>query len=277
VGTRTRNLGVPEAVREMTVPFTYNRIETIERIFHEHPAQVAAVIMEPMGFEAPVTGFLEAVRDLAHRHGALLIFDEIKTGFRLALGGAQQYFGVIPDLACFGKAMTNGFPLAALVGRRDVMELLDEVFFSFTAGGETVALAACVATVTKLEQQRVIEHIWAQGRRLQDGLNHRIGEAGLSDFMACEGVPPLNTVAFRKPGKPGTWWTLRSLFQQECIRRGLLFTGDHNMSLSHGDKEVDEALHTYDAVIEIAAQAIADGGIERRLEGPPSEPVFRVR
>ena len=277
VGTRTRNLGVPEAVRDLTAPFPFNRIEALERIFHEHPAHVAAVIMEPMGFEAPAAGFLEAVRDLAHRHGALLIFDEIKTGFRLALGGAQEHFGVIPDLACLGKAMSNGFPLAALVGRRDVMELLDEVFFSFTAGGETVALAACVATVTKLERERVVEHIWAQGRRLQDGLNHRIREAGLSDFMACEGAPPLNAVAFRKPGEPGTWWTLKSLFQQECIRRGLLFTGDHNMSLSHSDKEVDEALRTYDAVIEIAAQAIKDGGVERLLEGPPAEPVFRVR
>jgi glutamate-1-semialdehyde aminotransferase len=277
VGTRTLNRGVPEATRALTVPFDYNRIETLERIFDERPGQVAGVIMEPMQFELPAPGFLEAVRDLAHRHGALLIFDEIKTGFRLALGGAQERFGVLPDLAAFGKAMTNGFPLAALVGRRDIMELLDHVFFSFTAGGETVALAACRATVTKMEQQRVIEHIWTQGARLQDGLNQRVTRAGLSDFMWCKGTPPLNAVYFHKAGESATWWALKSLFQQECIRRGLLFTGDHNLSLAHGGKEIDEALRTYDAVIEITAAAIRDGSVERRLEGPAAEPVFRVR
>ena len=103
IGPTTRNMGVPKAVRELTCTFTYNRIETLERIFDEHPGRVAAVIMEPVGIEPPRSGFLESVRELSSRRGALLIFDEIVTGFRLALGGAQEHFGVVPDLACFGK------------------------------------------------------------------------------------------------------------------------------------------------------------------------------
>src|SRR2546425_4893353 len=153
VGTTTRSLGVPKSVRALTRTFTYNRIETLEQLFDEHPGQVAAVIMEPVGIEAPRPQFLESVRELCTRHGTLLIFDEIVTGFRLAPGGAQEHFAVLPDLACFGKGMSNGFPLSALVGRRQIMALLEEVFFSFTAGGGAGALAARLSPIGKKKRE----------------------------------------------------------------------------------------------------------------------------
>jgi glutamate-1-semialdehyde 2,1-aminomutase/spore coat polysaccharide biosynthesis protein SpsF len=156
IGTTTRNRGVPKVVQELTVPFEYNNIESLKRIFSEHPGQVAAVIMEPFGVEEPRDGFLQEVRDLALHDRALLIFDEIITGFRLALGGAQEYFGITPDLACLGKAMGNGYPIAAVVGPSEIMQLFDEVFFSFTFGGETVSLAAAIATISEMRQKDVI-------------------------------------------------------------------------------------------------------------------------
>ena len=134
IGTTTRNRGVPRAVQELTATFRYNDLASLEQIFARHPCQVAAVIMEPIGIEEPRDGFLEQVRELATREGTILIYDEVITGFRLAMGGAQEHFGVVPDLACFGKAMGNGFPISTVVGRRDIMELFDEVFFSSTFG-----------------------------------------------------------------------------------------------------------------------------------------------
>lgn len=274
IGTTTRNLGVPKAVRDLTRTFAYNQIETLERIFDDHPGQVAAVIMEPVGVEAPRPGFLESVRELCTRNGALLIFDEIITGFRLALGGAQEYFRVIPDLACFGKGMANGFPLSALVGRRDIMRLLEEVFFSFTAGGEVASLAACVATIEKMRREAVIPRLWCQGERIRDHANRAAERTGTADAIKCAGLGPRSVMNFtRSNGEP--WWELKSLFQQECIRRGLLFTGAHNIAFAHGDDEVSAVCKIYDEVFLLVADAIRRGDVADRLEGPPVEPVFR--
>ena len=273
-GTTTRSLGVPKAVRELTATFAYNRIETLEQIFDANPGRVAAVIMEPVGIDAPRPGFLEAVRELCTRQGALLVFDEIVTGFRLALGGAQEHFGVTPDLACFGKGISNGFPLAALVGRRDVMRLLEEVFFSFTAGGEVGALAACLATIDKMERESVIGHLWHHGERLRDAINELSAAAGTMEAIRCVGLGPRSVVGFVAPnGEP--WWELKSLFLQECVRRGLLFTGANNMALAHGDAEIALACRVYGEVFPLVRDAIRAGDVRSRLEGLPVEPVFR--
>lgn len=274
IGTTTRNLGVPKAVRDLTRTFTYNHIETLERIFDDHLGHVAAVIMEPVGVEEPSPGFLESVRDLCTLNGALLIFDEVITGFRLALGGAQEHFRVVPDLACFGKGMANGFPLSALVGRRDIMRLLEEVFFSFTAGGEVASLAACIATIEKMKRESVIPRLWRQGERIRDHANRVSERTGTASAIKCVGLGPRSVMNFAlSNGEP--WWELKSLFQQECIRRGLLFTGAHNMAFTHGDDEVSAACDVYDEVFPLVADAIRRGDVAARLEGPPVEPVFR--
>jgi glutamate-1-semialdehyde aminotransferase len=274
IGSTTRSLGVPKAVRELTMTFAYNRIETLEQIFDSNPGRVAAVIMEPVGVVAPLPGFLSAVRELCSRHGALLVFDEIVTGFRLALGGAQEYYGVVPDLACFGKGMSNGFPLAALVGRRDVMRLLEDVFFSFTAGGEAASLAACLATIDKMQRAQVIPHLWRHGEALRDEVNRLAAACGMGAAIRCVGLGPRSVVTFETPdGAP--WWELKSLFLQECVGRGLLFSGAHNMALCHGDAEVAAACRVYGEVLPLVAEAVGAGGVGARLQGPPCEPVFR--
>jgi glutamate-1-semialdehyde 2,1-aminomutase/spore coat polysaccharide biosynthesis protein SpsF len=274
VGTTTRSRGVPRAVARLTRPFVYNDLPSLERIFAEHPRQVAAVILEPVGVEPPRDGFLQKVQELAHREGAVLIFDEIITGFRLALGGAQEYFGITPDLACFGKAIANGYPLAAVVGSREIMTLFDEIFFSFTFGGEAVSLAAAAATIRQMRVRNVIGHLWEQGQKLMDGYNVLAREFKVDRFTRCVGLAPRTLITFTdEHGRESL--LLKSLFQQECLKRGLLFTGAHSVTASHSPGDVHYTLQVYRTVLELLAQAIAAQDVERRLEGPPVQPVFR--
>lgn len=274
IGTTSRNKGVPRGVRELTIPFRYNNIESLEHIFAKHPRQVAAVIMEPVGVEDSRNGFLQKVRELTRREGALLIFDEVITGFRLALGGAQEYFGVTPDLACFGKAMGNGYPISTVVGKREIMELFDEVFFSFTFGGETLSLAAAVATISEMREKSVISHLWEQGRKLKDGYNVLARELELSRYTECVGLPPRTVITFKDESGEESL-LLKSLFQQECLKRGVLFSGGQNICYSHTDSDIDHTLRVYRTAIEILAQALKSEDIQGKLEGELVQPVFR--
>ena len=273
IGTTTRSGGVPQAVRELTAPFQYNNISSLESIFAQHPGGVAAVIMEPVGIAEPQEGFLRQVREAAIREGALLVFDEVITGFRLAMGGAQEYYGVVPDLACVGKAMANGFPLSAVVGRRDVMELFDEIFFSSTFGGEAISLAACAATIKEMRERKVIDHLWRQGRKLKDGYNVLAREFGLEDHTQCVGLPPRTVMTFTDSS--GESLALKSLFQQECLKRGILTAGYHNVCYSHDDADIQHTLRVYRTVLEILAQALGEGDVLEKLEGEPVQQVFR--
>jgi glutamate-1-semialdehyde 2,1-aminomutase/spore coat polysaccharide biosynthesis protein SpsF len=274
IGTTTRNRGVPPAVRELTVPFEYNNIESLERIFARHRGRVAAVIMEPVGVVEPRDDFLQRVQALARHEGALLIFDEVLSGFRFALGGAQEYFGVTPDLGCFGKAMANGYPISTVVGPRALMELFDEVFFSFTYGGDTVALAATLATIDEMRKNNVIGHLWAQGQKLKDGFNVLAEEFGLGRHAECVGLAPRTVLAFKDHG-PHPALVLKSLFQQECLKRGVLFSGGQNLCYRHSDADVDQTLRVYRAAFAVLADAIRAGDVLQRLEGEPVQPVFR--
>jgi glutamate-1-semialdehyde aminotransferase/spore coat polysaccharide biosynthesis protein SpsF (cytidylyltransferase family) len=274
IGTTTRNKGIPRVVCDLTKTFIYNDITSLEEIFVKNPGQVAAVILEATGVIAPQPGFLESVKEIAHRHGALLVFDEIVNGFRLAIGGAQEYFGITPDLACFGKAMGNGFPISAIVGRRDVMELIDEVFFSFTFGGETTSLAAAKAVIEKMTSQPVIDHLWEQGQRIKDGFNILADSFGVPQFARCIGYAP-RTVCVFCDNTGSESLLLKSLFQQECLKRGVLFTGGHNLSLSHTAADVSHTLRVYRTAMEIIAEAIHADNVAARLEGSPVQPVFR--
>lgn len=273
VGTTTRNKGVPRAVRELTVPFAYNDLASLERIFTVHPGRVAAVIMEPISVEAPRDNFLHAVRELAHRHGALLIFDEVITGFRLALGGAQEYLGVTPDLACFGKALANGFPLSAVVGRREVMQVFDEVFFSFTFGGEALSLAAARATMEVFQREAVIAALWEHGGRLQEGFNVLARELNLSPYLACVGLPPRTVVQIRHPEHDPL--ILKSILQQEMLERGVLWAGYHNVCLAMTEADILHILRAYRAALPVVREAIDSGRPREFLRGRQVKDVFR--
>ncbi|MCS6817737.1 MAG: aminotransferase class III-fold pyridoxal phosphate-dependent enzyme [Blastocatellia bacterium] len=276
IGTTDRNRGVPEAVRHLTFRFPYNDLDALHRLFNEHRGEIAAVIMEPVTFDPPAPGYLEEVRALCHRHGALLIFDEVITGFRFGLGGAQAYFGVVPDLACFGKAMANGFPLAALVGRADIMHLLSEpdVFFSTTHGGEAVSLAASRATLEKLEREDGIASLWRLGARLKEGINALLGEHRLADLIECVGMPPFTALRFHVRDEEEQL-ALRSLFQQEALVRGILAFGYHMLSLAHSEADIEWTLEQYAEIFAVIADAVRQGDVAARLKGPPIRPILR--
>lgn len=274
VGTTTRNKGVPKSVRELTIPFEYNDIGSLKRIFKGHPGQVAAVIMEPVGVVEPRHDFLQQVQEITDREGAVLIFDEIVSGFRFAKGGAQELYRITPDLGCFGKAMANGYPISAVVGKEDIMQLFDEVFFSFTSGGETGSLAAALATITEIRNRNVIDHLWEQGQKLKDGYNVLANEFGVKPYTECVGLPPRTVITFKDENGTESL-VFKSLVQQECLKRGILFSGGQNLCYSHGNVDIEQTLRVYRTALEIMADAIKSGDALKRLEGEPIQPVFR--
>ena len=276
IGSTSRNLGVPQSTRDLTHTFTYNDIGSLYKIFKEFPDQVAAVIMEPMNVIEPKAGFLANIKEITNKNGAVFIFDETITGFRFAKGGAQEYFGVIPDLATFGKGLANGYPLSAIVGRADIMSFMEEIFFSFTFGGETLSLAAALAAMTKLQREPVIETIWHQGKKVVDGVRDLISKHGLDDVISIAGKNCWSFLIFKD--KEGySQWELKTLFLQEIFSRGILSLGTHNMSYAHSDSDIDKLFQAYNEVFEIISEALSKGDLKERLKAEPLEPLFKIR
>ena len=241
-----------------------------------HRGEFAAVIMEPTNFENPAPGFLESVKDLAHRHGALLIFDEICSGFRFGLGGAQKIFGVTPDLACFGKAMGNGFPIACVVGRADVMAIFTEIFYSFTFAGEVASMAAALKVLDILENTDALARMDANGRMLQDCVNAMAKQADLADRLKCIGRPAWSLIQFTEADGSDSS-IMKDLFQQESLKRGILIQTTHNISAAHDSLAVRQTFESYAEVIKTLADWMQDRNPSRFLEGSNTRPVFKVR
>lgn len=274
VVTTERNKGVPKILKQLSFVFQYNNVESLEQLFDTYHDEIAAVIMEPVGVTPPTTGFLRDVKKVTHDNGAVLIFDEIITGFRFALGGAQEYFKVTPDLATFGKAMSNGMPISALVGKEEIMSVFNDTFWSSTFGGECLSLAAAMATINELKRKKVIDFIWAQGTKLQDGYNKLVNEHKLEKCTQCVGYPPSPLMKFfgRAPDES---LLMKSLVQQELLKRGILWAAYHAISYAHNDKEINTTLEAFDDALSILGKAINKGDIAKSLEGKPVKPVFR--
>jgi len=276
IGTTARNRGVPQATRDLTHTWAYNDLDSLTRIFQEYTGKVAAVILEPMNVTEPLPGFLESVKELAHKHGALLIFDETVTGFRYANGGAQQYFGITPDIATFGKGLANGYPVSAVAGRADIMQLMEEVFFSFTFGGETLSLAAALATMQKLERESVTDTLYSQGRKVIASLKTCITASDAEDFLSVVGNPTWSFLIIKDAGAYSQW-QIKTLFMQEMLARGILTLGSHNMSFSHSDVDLDKLSNAYDEVIPMLADGVRRNKLESMLHCQPLQPLFKVR
>jgi glutamate-1-semialdehyde 2,1-aminomutase/spore coat polysaccharide biosynthesis protein SpsF len=274
IGSTTFNRGVPKAVQQLTLTFEYNQIDSLQARFAEHPGQIAAVILEPVGLVEPQGDFLQEIRRLCRSEGALLIFDEVITGFRLGRGGAQEHFGVVPDLACFGKAMANGYPLSAVAGPREIMKTFEETFFSFTFGGEALSLAAALATLKEIAEREVIAHIWEQGLKLLDGVQVLARQFGIERHVRCQGLPPRTVVSFYDDSGRDSL-LIKSLFQQECLKRGVLFSGGQNLCFSHSNADIEHTLRVYRTAMEIVRDALRENCVREKLEGEPVQPVFR--
>ncbi len=270
--TTARGKGIPKSTRDLIFPFHYNDPASLERVLSEHREEIAAVIMEPVGLEAPRDGFLQKVRDLTTQHGARLVFDEIVTGFRFDRGGVQRKYGVIPDLATFGKSIANGMPLNVLVGKREVMAECEEVFFSTTFGGEALSLAAAMAVLDEIQEQPVVEHIWRQGQRLQDGFNRMAVEKGVAGCFT--GFPPRMFPVF-KDHEGAVSKLHKALFWQETVKRGILFGNAQMISFSHTDDDIARTLAACSEALDFVKEADESGEPERHLEGALPTEIFR--
>ncbi len=187
--------------------------------------------------------------------GALLVFDEMWTGFRFALGGAQEYFGVVPDLATYSKAIANGMPLAAITGRADIMRVLErDVFFFSTFGGEALSLAAALATLRELERRQVPDQLARVGTVIRDGYNHAAIAAGADGWTRCVGHPSRTLVTF--DGVAGPPLVLKSLMQQELLRHGVLWSGTNTISAAHDAADVDHLINAYGEALTVVAAAV---------------------
>jgi len=276
IGSTSRDLGVPESTKALTHTFTYNNIDSLKALFEQSKNKFSAVIMEPMNLHYPEPGYLQAVKDLCHQHGALLIFDEIITGFRFSKGGAQELFSVTPDLATFGKGMANGYPLSAVVGRKDIMLLMEDIFFSGTFAGETLSLAATKATLEKISTQPVLEHITALGEQLKKGLQQLLTEMNNPSWLNLTGHPAWSFLQlFDSP--PYSSWQLKSLFSQEMNQRGILLGGCHNLNYSHQESDIIVLLSAYKEVLSILADTIEQQDFDIRFRGEVLQPLFKVR
>lgn len=272
VTTTERKSGVPRFNDKLSLTFKYNDLESLRTLFTENKNNIAAVIMEPIGIVEPEPGFLADVKSLAHENGALLIYDEIITGFRMAMGGAQEYYGVTPDIGCFGKGMANGMPIAAIVGKKEYMERFSEVFFSFTFGGEALSIAASLATIRYLEEERVIPELWKKATYLKNRFHQISEQNGLRIRLIGSG--PRGALQIEDHGKIAAN-EVKGLFLQEMAKRGVLMTFGVNLMHAHTQEDLDRTLDACTEALGMVAKAVAEGSVTKQLEGTAPQPVFR--
>jgi len=270
ISVTDKNKGIPNAVNDLTFTINYNDIQSVKDSID---SDIAAIILEPFVFEPPKDNFLHELRKLCDDNGILLIFDEMWTGFRIALGGAQEYFGVNADMATFSKAVANGMPISILTGRKEVMRVLDEdVFFYTTFGGEALSLAAAKATIEELRDKNVPVFLAAQGKKLKEGYN-QIAKDLEMNYTKCIGYECRSLVTF--DAKAGNPLEIKALVQQEMIKRGILWGGFHNMCFSHTDVDIEYTLKVYREVLPILKKAVDENNVMKYLNGEPVAPVFR--
>jgi glutamate-1-semialdehyde 2,1-aminomutase len=280
IGTTEMNAGIPQAITGMTLKFRYNDIESLRVLFDQHPGKIACVILEAEAATPPAPGYLNQIKDLCGQRGAVLIFDEMITGFRWHLGGAQKFHGVVPHLSTFGKAMGNGFAIAALMGKREIMRLggVDHdqarVFLlSTTHGAETHALAASLATIRIYREQSVVEFLWRQGERLRSGIDQVIARRHMAGHFELAGRPC--NLLYRTQDEHGeASQAFRTLFLQELIRGGIL-APSFVVSFSHSDEDIDRTIDVVDQALGVYAKAI-ENGVHRYLVGRAVKPVNRT-
>jgi glutamate-1-semialdehyde aminotransferase len=271
IGTTTRDAGIPKAIKDLTVMIQYNNIESVKAVM---TPDLACLILEPIIFEEPKDNFLHEVQALCQANGTMLIFDEMWTGFRLALGGAQQFFGIKPDLAVYSKACANGMPIAFLTGRDDVMSLFEsDVFYFTTFGGEALSLAATLATLEEMKEKNVPQYLATQGQKIKDGFNTLREKHGMTEYISIGGYPCRSIVNFSE--KAGDALVLKTYLQQEMIKRGILWSSFHNMCFSHSDADVQFTLDAYDDIFPTFKQLIESNAVTSALKGQVVEAVFR--
>jgi glutamate-1-semialdehyde aminotransferase len=269
IGTTTRNRGVPESVSAMTRTFPFGDADALDAALAAASGRVAAVVLEPSGAEVPDPAYLQHVIDSCRRHGAVSVFDEVITGFRLAPGGARERYGVVPDVSCYGKALGNGMPIAAVAGTWDVLRVFEDIFFSGTHGGETLSLAAARAVLDTLRNGTVLREINALGQKMLSGIADAIDRHDVHARVRVSGEPERAVVSLLGDDH----LVVKSWVQQCLAEDGALFNGSMFICARHTTDDVDRTLASFDRAFE-ALRGGAD--VASKLRGAPVQPVFRT-
>ena len=247
--------GVPQSTRDMTIPFEYNNLDSLKAAFDAHPTQIACLIMMPFETEMPADGFLEGAKKICHDNGAVFILDEVRSSYRMALGGAQEYFNVIPDLTTISKTMANGYAIGAVVGKKEVMSAINKGLFSATFFVSALEMAAAMATINILKNEPVIEHIWRIGEKLQQGLKEVVSEANLN--LEIVGAPPMPFMKFCIEDEEMNN-KLKMEFYAEAAAQGVYFHPGHHwfVNYSHTDDDVEKTVEICRKAFKIAKEAV---------------------
>jgi glutamate-1-semialdehyde 2,1-aminomutase len=261
--------GVPRELLGTALPFNYNRLDELEAIVSSHPGEIGVIIMEPERGTPPEPGFLEGVRDIATRIGAVLVFDEVTSGFRVNMGGIHLTLGINPDLAVFGKALGNGFPISAVVGRREVMEHAQDTFISSTFWTERIGFTAALATIKKMEDHDVPKYLVRYGNLINATWTKLAQKNGI--HIHISGIPPLTHIAF-KTDDP---LAIQTLYTQEMLERGFLLGAAVYTTYAYSDSVIDQFHEQSDAVFRMIGDAIASGNVKKLLKGEIVHAGFR--
>ena len=273
IGTTSRNLGVPKKVRKLSIAAKFNDIDNVHKIIKKNKEEISAMIIEPMSFVEPKKDYYKELKYLLKKNKILMIFDEVITGFRFSLGGAQQYFNVVPDLSCFGKGMANGMPLSALVGKKKYMNKMSEIFFSGTFGGESLSLAASIATIDKIKREKVIDKLWKSGSIIMKHVNKEIKNYNLSEFVKIMGKEPwtlINFSNFRNINK----FELKYIFMKNMAANGVLTLGTNNVCYAHTQKDINKIKQAYSNTLKLISEIVFEN---RRYNYKSIKPIFSVR
>ena len=279
IGSTELNAGIPQAISELTLKFRYNDIASARELLDSYPNRIACIVLEAEASTQPLPGYLRALKDLCEARGVVLIFDEMITGFRWHLGGAQKFHDVVPHLSTFGKAMGNGFAISALAGKREIMRLggIDHdqarVFLlSNTHGGENHALAAARETIRLYREKNVVEFLWKQGERLRAGIQECTMRHGIAAHFEVLGRS-CNLIYQTKDAQGKSSQAFRTLFLQGLIRGGII-APSFVVSFSHSNEDIDRTLEVIDHAMVVYARALEDG-VQKHLVGRPVKPVNR--
>ncbi len=261
-------LGVPRGLKGTMLPFHYNNIEELEKIVAQNQ-DIGVIVMEPMKFQAEKDNFLQKVRDIADKINAVLIFDEITVGFRFNIGGAHLKLGIMPDIAVFAKGMSNGFPMAAIIGKKEIMQAAQESFISSTYWTERIGPTAAIATIKKMQRENVPEYLERTGLEIKQGLTEAAKKHNIN--LNIEGLPAMLHISFDYSNSQA----IRTLFTQEMLKRGVLASGGIYVSLAFKKKHIEEYLKVIDEVFTILDKAIQESKVEQLLEGPVAHAGFQ--
>ena len=275
IGSTQQNMGIPESVCRLTKKFEYNNLDSLKALFQEFPGKIAAVILEPVQDNGPGEGFLQQVKDLTAKEGALLIFDEVITGFRIALGGAQAYYQVVPDLSAIGKGMANGMPLSAVVGKKEILKLIEGgAFISTTFGGETLSLAAALKTIEILERKETFPYLWQISSQAKQAMEVEIKKEDLGSCVEIWGLAPHSGYIFRPSGalSPND---LLSVYQSTLLKEGILSLGINNFCLAHEKSDIENLIRANALALCQVKKAMEQNSLKDLFRGNKIDPIFK--